>query len=497
MIGWLRNMFGSQRDKAINRLRAELTAAQSNIRKIKSSYDAALRNDETLGLWQRADNLSARTANSPEVRKYLRERSRHEVGNGCHARGITRTIANDLVGTGPRLQCQLPDEAANDAIENAWALWDAETQFSEKLHTFVLASVVDGEGVALLTRNPNLLSSVQLDVQVIECDMLATANYGMSRDWRAVDGIEFDEFGNPSIYHILDEHPGDAIGTLKHQRVPAANVLHWYRPDRPQQCRGIPDLTPALLIFGHLREYAAAVLQAARVAACLSALIHTDGSPDDTAAAACPLPFDGMDLEAGMIMALPDGYDVKQLEPSQPTTNYDAYEKAKLREAAHCINVPYNVATGDFSNDSYAGGRMSLQVYQREAKVRRKHLGGRVLDKVFAAWLNQATRIPKLLPPNTPSVAALLPHTWHYDAFPHVDENKAATADTERLNNGTATLAELCAEAGKDWRKVIVQRGKEIALQTKNGSLILPPGTTPPGENAEPKTEEPASVENE
>ncbi|WP_345321587.1 hypothetical protein [Novipirellula rosea] len=46
--------------------------------------------------WSRANGLSAATANSPDVRRTLRNRSRYEVANNSYARGITLTLANDV-----------------------------------------------------------------------------------------------------------------------------------------------------------------------------------------------------------------------------------------------------------------------------------------------------------------------------------------------------------------------------------------------------------------
>ena len=43
-------------------------------------------------------------AASPAVRRTLRNRARYEVANNSYARGIVLTLANDSIGTGPRLQ---------------------------------------------------------------------------------------------------------------------------------------------------------------------------------------------------------------------------------------------------------------------------------------------------------------------------------------------------------------------------------------------------------
>jgi len=72
----------------------------------------------------------------------------------------------------------------------------------------------------------------------------------------AVDGIEYDPFGNPAAYHVLKAHPGSGTGAgaFDYNRVPAESVIHWFRTDRPGQRRGLPDIMPALPLFAQLRR---------------------------------------------------------------------------------------------------------------------------------------------------------------------------------------------------------------------------------------------------
>src|SRR5512137_1506375 len=79
------------------------------IRTIRGRYDAAVTNEDNRRHWANADGLSANAANSAEVRRVLRNRSRYEVANNSYARGIVLTLANDVIGTGPRLQMLTPD----------------------------------------------------------------------------------------------------------------------------------------------------------------------------------------------------------------------------------------------------------------------------------------------------------------------------------------------------------------------------------------------------
>jgi capsid protein len=63
-------------------------------------------------------------------------------------------------------------------------------------------------------------------------------------------GIEFDKIGRRVAYHFYRKHPGDNTdqsGKGEIVRVPASEILHLYRPQRPGQIRGVPWISPALV----------------------------------------------------------------------------------------------------------------------------------------------------------------------------------------------------------------------------------------------------------
>src|SRR5262245_63903079 len=93
------------------------------MRVVRGRYDAASTTDDNRRHWANADGLSANAANSPDVRRVLRNRARYEVANNSYARGIVLTLANDVVGTGPRLQMLTDDGEANRRIEQGFASW--------------------------------------------------------------------------------------------------------------------------------------------------------------------------------------------------------------------------------------------------------------------------------------------------------------------------------------------------------------------------------------
>ena len=73
-------------------------------RLMRARFDAAQTTRDNARHWGAAEFLSADAEADSDVRKTLRTRARYEVQNNSYARGIVKTLADDAVGTGPRLQ---------------------------------------------------------------------------------------------------------------------------------------------------------------------------------------------------------------------------------------------------------------------------------------------------------------------------------------------------------------------------------------------------------
>ncbi|MFN8780010.1 MAG: hypothetical protein ACK5ZI_11650 [bacterium] len=78
-------------------------------RLVVAKFDSAKTTPENRKHWANADGLSPNAAINPEVRRVLRNRARYEVANNSYAKGIVLTLANDTIGTGPRLLGQSCD----------------------------------------------------------------------------------------------------------------------------------------------------------------------------------------------------------------------------------------------------------------------------------------------------------------------------------------------------------------------------------------------------
>lgn len=444
---------------------------------VRAGYDSAVTNDSNRKHWASADGLSADAAASPEVRRILRNRARYEAANNSYAKGIVLTLANDVVGTGPRLQLLTDDDGGNEQIEQAFMAWAKATGLPEKLRTMRASRATDGEVFAVLVSNPRLPTPVQLDIRLVEADQVTTPDLSVTSD-NAVDGIVFDDAGNPSEYHILRGHPGDTrtgfLG-LDYDRVPADGVIHYFRADRPGQSRGVPDITPALPLFAQLRRFTLAVLGAAETAADFAGILYTDAPANGEAESVEPM--DAIELEARSLLTMPGGWKMAQVQAEQPATTYAEFKREVLNEIARCLNMPFNVAACNSSGYNYASGRLDHQTYFKSIRVEQDHLACVVLDRLLLAWLREAVLISDLLPLHVRTLVAsgaALPHQWFWDGNEHVDPAKEATAQQTRLASHTTTLAAEYAKQGRDWESELRQRAKEVSLLKELGLMPEP-----------------------
>ena len=365
---------------------------------IKARFDAAQTTKDNARHWAAAEFLSADAEADPAVRKILRTRARYEVQNNSYARGIVSTLANDSVGTGPRLQMLLDSEDTNRRVEHDFAVWARLVHLPAKLRTMRMARCQDGESFAIMAQNPNLGSNVTLDIQLIEADRVTDDE--LNADEASVDGITFDRFGNPKSYKVLKNHPGGTASfNLDFKTVGAENMIHVFRQDRPEQHRGIPEITSALPLFAHLRRFTLAVVSAAEAAADFAGVLYTDSPPNGEADAVEAM--DTIQLERNMLLTMPGGWKMSQVDPKQPVTTYGEFKHEILNEISRCLNIPYNIAAGNSSGYNYASGRLDHQTYYRP----RVHGGGRprqnpraVAPRVGAGEQDGARRVR--LPPH-------------------------------------------------------------------------------------------------
>lgn len=373
--------------------RAELTAA----------YDAAQTTGENQKHWRFADDLSATAANSRFVRETLRKRARYEClqsnSFGC---GIVSTLANDTIGTGPTLQVAMGRDMSRQ-IEQRFATWCRRIGLAKKLRTARLSKCVDGETFIVRTTNPENRDPVQLDIKVIEADQVSTPGWMEGRQGM-VDGIVFDIYDNPAVYHVLKQHPGDmwVVNAFTKVDVLARDMIHLFNEVRPGQKRGVPEVTPALPLFAYLRRFTLATILAAETAADFSAIIKTTGNAYNSEGLSSDpsvQPFDTVNIDRGMMTSLPYGWELQQFKAEHPTSTYEGFRNAILQEIARCVHMPENKALGSSAAYNYSSATLDDQIYWNSIDIEREVIWVQdCLERIFEWWWEEAVEIDGYLP---------------------------------------------------------------------------------------------------
>ena len=441
---------------------------------VRARFDAAQTSDDSRH-WANADSLSANAALSPEVRRIIRNRARYERANNAYVHGICVTKSNDLIGIGPRVLLSTGDAAADRSIGRAWYDWSWNVRLADKLRVATEAKFLDGEAFGLLFTNPRLDDrGVQLDIRLVEADQVASPAYDyqqtVSPDGSLVDGIEMDRHGNVIGYHILKSHPGSnyLIGINEYDRVPAEDVLHWFRSTRPGQHRGISELAPCLRLTANMRRYTEAVIRAAEIAADLAAFVHSN-SPAATVDDVDP--FAAIEIEKGTLTTLPEGWDVSQLKAEQPTNTHQAFTRTILGEIARGVNLPYHKAAFDASSYNFSSARLDGSLHDQNVRVDRDELERSWLDRIFRAWLDEALLVTGMIPANLPP-AAEWNWTWVWAGNDGIDPVKEANAVETKLSTLTTSLAAEYARQGKQWDEELRQIAAERQLMGELGLAL-------------------------
>ena len=434
-------------------------------RSIDARFDAAGSSDEFKNYWAPSDALDADSANSFAVRQTLVRRSRYDVYNNGYSDGIASTYATDLVGRGPSLRMQTGSEGFNRMVELAWYQWCKQIKFRRKLWCLAHAKHVDGEGIGILRPNRKLAHPVKMDWVLHETEQCQTPYlpYGVPG---YIDGIQFDAFGNPTFYDILEFHPGSNLVMqnkfVNPEKVAAKFVTHWYKLRRPGQHRGIPECTSTLNLGASARRWREATVAAAENIADFSLFIKTQFEPDEMDSVS---PMSTLDIQKRMMTALPAGYDAFQPKAEQPTANHAEFSKTLVNEQARPKSMPYNKAACDSSSYNYASGRLDHQTYYGQLDVDRDDCEDCVLDPMFAAWFEAAVQAYGWLGGNPDAIGdGAMMHEWDWPKHQVADIGSEADASDKRLKNGTTSIAAEMIASGLDPEDELIKTAESNGL---------------------------------
>lgn len=363
-----------------DRLLAKIEA--DNLQRVTMRYDGATSSRGGAYGWR-----SIGTDANAEIRGQgykLREIARDMVRNNPYAARGVQVISEGVVGAGIIPNVEAPTAEAKKQLSNLIkshcdsVAIDADGRHNlYGLQNLAMRSVAEA-GEVLIRRYPRRVEdglTLPFQLQVLETDFLDTRRDGpLSAGGFILNGIEYDAKGRRKGYHLFREHPGN-VATYRlpdSSFVPAADVAHIYRMDRPGQMNGVTWFAPVILSMRDFADYEDAQLMRQKIAACFAAFItKTDGASNlllggkEDPSRDTGLPAEG--VEPGMIMRLRDGESVTFGVPPQ-VEGYRDFSTVTLHKIAVGLGVDYASLTGDNSQGNFANSRMGWLRYHRSVE---------------------------------------------------------------------------------------------------------------------------------
>lgn len=443
-------------------------------------------------------------------------RSIDALQNSGWLSGAIQQASADTIGAGLRLNAQPDAESLGwdddfahkwcRKVERRWKAWSSNPLECDARGKRSIADLTDaaiqqhyafGEVAALLPEIIRPESQSALKVMMVSPHRLCTDTIESER---LVQGVRIDGNGMPFAYRFKRRVDGiDQTVDIKARASSGRQqVIHVFEGS-PDQVRGITPLAPVLKVLRQYDQLADATLTAALIQTIIAATVKSPALPEQAfegfAAASDSEGGSGVpeEVEAfmsaraswwqnksidlgthGRIASLFPGEEFEIHGSKHPGDNYLPFSKNLLREVARCIGTTYEAMTGDYEGATYSSVRMGTSSIWFVTLRRRQRIAIPFVQAIYTAWLEEEIREGRVAFPGGYTAflkrkADVCQAEWFGPAKPTADDFKTAKAQTERLENGTTSLAYECAEYGLDPETVMEQRAQDRKLAEKFG----------------------------
>jgi lambda family phage portal protein len=461
-------------------------------------YEAARRNRLLHDLVAPTSSADAELRVSLRI---LRDRACQLCRDNPYARQAKRTTQINVVGPrGIQMQGLImkaggkeKDERRNRMLEDAWRRWcradtcDVAGRLSFQGFEMMIAGAFpeSGECLVRIVRQPMGKGRVPIALELIEAHQLDEDKSGVSdrpgHEWRL--GVELNQWGRPTRYAILTRHPGDVeLGLnkreqrLKHELLPAEDMIHIFMPERIGQNRGVPWLTPVITTVHNLAEYEKAHWTRKRVQAASLGWIQT---PEGE------LIGDDVENDQRLLNTEPGSWNY--LDPGQTPIapdfgpddqQYDNVVRNLSRRFAAGFGCSYETLSRDFSQTNYSSSRLSILEDRDHWRVVQSVMIQYFHQRVFEEWLKAAVLVGELsssvfddywVRPERYNAPRWQARSWSW-----VDPAKEMKALEMARQLLLQTHGEQIAEyTGEQFEQVMAQIAKENELKEELGLVVV------------------------
>lgn len=325
----------------------------------------------------------------------IRNRARTLRRNNPVVAGGVDSYVSNLVGTDISPSWDLDNQEQKQELQDAWEMSVWEMDYSGSVDFYALqeqaaaSMIVDGESLArMVTRQRSMGLLVPFQVQMLECDHLDIGYNDFASNGNEIRlGIEWSN-GHRAAYHLWKEHPGEQYLTAKdgfvRERVKASDIAHVFRPLRAGQQRGGSFLSSILAKLYELDQYDDAEVVRKKCAAMWQPFFvnKTPGAKPTSFNAAA------IELEPGIGVKMPQGWEVQFSEPADVGANYETFMRTQFRMIAKGLGITYEQLTGDLAGVTFSSIRAGLIEFRRLVEmIRVRTLVGQFTRPIVLRWM--------------------------------------------------------------------------------------------------------------
>ena len=442
-----------------------------------------------------ADWITSSTSVDSEIKssfRTLRNRARQLVRDNDFARQALRSVQNNVIGQGIKMQPQIKmqrggklDETLNEQIHEKWEEWSRKQSchtagmlcFSDIERLAIRSICESGEVFIRLVRQSFGGGKTPFALEILESDYLIDDEVPQPVNGNMVRmGVEVDPWGRPVAYHFYQSHPGDQFVGANRQnmrriRVPAADVLHLFVTERPGQTRGVSWFSSAIQRLHHLAGYEEAEVIRARASSSLMGFISSpDGELHGDEV------YNGervSNFEPGVFKYLQPGETVSVPSLDAPDGQFEPFMRSMLRAVAAGVGCSFESVSKDFTQTNYSSSRLSLLEERDTWRVLQKFMIENFHQPIYEAWLEMAVMSGELpiqgyeISPDRFRKIQWMPRGWSW-----VDPQKEVEAYKTAVRCGFKTLSDVVSEQGGNLEDLLLQRQAELAKFDELGIVL-------------------------
>jgi lambda family phage portal protein len=287
------------------------------------------------------------------------------------------------------------------------------------------------------------------------------------------DGVQFDPATGEIIRFAVFGRNKD--GLIDKNKTPLyvknQNAIFMARPFRPDQYRGLPEISSIITICRDLKEIRQAFLGKVKLDGKNAYAIYLEGGgmAANMGARGQSATVQGQQftrIEDNQIYRLSEKERIQSLASNNPNAQFEGFYRLMVRIMGAAVGLPYEFVLQDFSQGNFSASRAALLQTYATFQIWQGLMTSRFLDRWYVWRLKKAidAGLVRRPPLDSNGVSQIGKVYWNFPEWEWVDPQSQQQADLLSWQLGTKSHTDLVAKRGKDSEDVLREKFRNMAM---------------------------------